>query len=209
MATKKATEKEIAIELNMKTIRIPIVGKTPLIVHRFSEKAGKQLKEIAEAEKGLKQGGKKKNIADPQEDYLSSLYFFPDGKRTGFPAGAFKDAMVIAAYRLFNRPQTVMRTAFFVNADNKETNLVEIKGEHKMREDMVRVGGIQKVASPRYRACYPEWSAELEIEFMTDILSEEDIVKLVAAAGNSCGIGEWRPEKCNSGDFGRFCVANQ
>lgn len=210
MATKKATDtevKKIVATLNLKTIQINIEGISPLIMNNFSEKSGKQLKEIAEAEKGLKQGGKKKNISNPEEDYQNSLYLFSDGKTVGMPAVAFKAAMVTAAYRTYGRPQTVARSAFHVLADDPATGLVKINGQHRMREDMVRVGTINKVASPRYRAEFPSWSATLNIQFLSDVISEEEIVGLANAAGFTCGVGEWRPEKCNSGSFGLFRVA--
>lgn len=210
MATKKATEneKKITVNLNLKTISVPIIGETELIMNRFSEKAGQQIKEIAEAERGLKQGGKKKNISDPESAYQNSFYRFADGETYGFPATGFKDAMVTAAYRSYNRPQTVTRSAFHVIADDPFTGLVKINGTPRMREDMVRVGTINKVASPRYRAGFPEWSAVVTIQFMADVITEEEIVGILNAAGYNCGIGEWRPEKSNSGWAGRWKVAS-
>lgn len=211
MAAKKAeaAEKKIMVSLNLKTIRIPIEGVAPLIVSRFDNKTMRQIEESGKAETKLKQGGKKKNIADPQEDYENSIYYFADGKTCGFPAVAFKAAMVTAAYRTYGRPQTVTRSAFHVLADDPATGLVKINGEHRMRMDMVRVGSINKVASPRYRAEFPSWSAVLTIRFLEDVISEEEIVGLIAAAGFTCGVGEWRPEKCSSGSFGLFQVVNE
>lgn len=212
MAAKKTTKteevKNISVSLNIKTIQIPIEGISPLIVSRFDEKSKQQIEESGKAEKSLKQGGKKKNIADPQEQYEKSIYYFADGKRTGIPAVAFKAAMVTTAYRTYGRPMTTTRAAFHVIADDMATGLVEIHGEHRMREDMVRVGGIQKVASPRYRAEYPVWSAVVTIEFIEDVITESELVGLLNAAGFTNGVGEWRPEKSNSGSFGLFRVMN-
>lgn len=213
MATKKQTQepaKEIVATLNLRTIEIPIVGIAPLIVSRFDEKAKQQIEEIGKVELGLKQGGKKKHIADPQEQYEKSLYVFEDGVTYGFPAVAFKAAMVTAAYRTYGRPMTVTRSSFHVLADGTSAQgaaLVRINGEPRMREDMVRVGAINKVASPRYRAEFPSWSAVLRIQFLADVISEKEIVGLCSAAGFTCGVGEWRPEKSNSGSFGLFKVA--
>lgn len=211
MATKKteATEKQIVVSLNLKTIQVPIEGIAPLIVSRFDEKSKQQIEESGKAEKGLKQGGKKKNIADPQEQYEKSIYYFADGKTCGFPAVAFKSAMVTAAYRNYGRQMTVTRSSFHVIADDPATGLVKINGEHRMREDMVRVGGIQKVASPRYRAEFPSWSAVITIKFMEDVITESELIGLLNTAGFACGVGEWRPEKSNSGSYGLFQVVNK
>ena len=208
MATKakESVEKQIIVSLNVKSVQVPIVGIAPLIVSRFDEKSKTQIAEIGKAEQTLKQGGKKKNISDPKEQYEKSIYYFADGKTCGFPAVAFKAAMVTAAYRTYGRPQTVTRAAFHVIADDPATGLVKINGEHRMREDMVRVGTINKVASPRYRAEFPAWSALLTINYLADVISEEEIFGLVNAAGFTCGVGEWRPEKSNSGSFGLFTV---
>ena len=209
MAVKKTTEaKDISVSLNLKTISIPIVGVSPLIVSRFDEKAKRQIEEIGRADTGLKQGGKKKNIASPEEDYKKSLYYCADGKRTGFPAVAFKAAMVTAGYRHYGKAQTVLRSAFRVIADDPATGLVEIHGDHRMREDMVRVGTVNKVASPRYRAEYPNWAATITIQFISDVITEADVVGLLNASGFACGVGEWRPEKSNSGQFGMYQVAS-
>lgn len=207
MSTTKSNteEKEIIVSLNIKTIQIPIKGTTPLIVSRFDEKSKQQIEESGKA--GLKQGGKKKNIIAPEEQYEKSIYYLSDGERCGFPAVAFKAAMVTAAYRTYGRPMTTTRAAFHVIADDPDTGLVEIHGEHRMREDMVRVGGINKVAAPRYRAEFPQWSAVLTIKFLENVISEEEIAGLVNAAGFTCGIGEWRPEKSNSGSYGCFEIA--
>ena len=95
---------------------------------------------------------------------------------------------------------------FRVLADDPDTGLVEIVGDHRMREDMVRVGTMTKVASPRYRAEFPHWSANITIQFLADVISEEEIVGILNAAGFTCGVGEWRPEKAASGSFGMFQV---
>lgn len=207
MATKKTKEsevKDIIVNLNLKTISIPIEGIAPLIVSRFDEKSKQQIEESG-AE--LKQG-KKKKIADPKEQYEKSIYYFEDGKRTGFPAVAFKAAMVRAAQVCYDWQMIRTRTMFRVIADDFGTGLVEIHGEHRMREDMVRVGAMTKVASPRYRAEYPVWSAVITIQYLEDVITEKQIVGLLNAAGFTCGIGEWRPEKSNSGSFGLFRVVN-
>ena len=211
MATKKTKEEEvkkISVSLNLKTITIPIEGVSPLIMSRFDEKSKQQIEEIGKAEKGLKQGGKKKNIANPEEQYEKSIYYLSDGKTCGFPAVAFKAAMVRAAQVVYGRVMTTTKMMFRVIADDIETGLIAINGEHRMREDMVRVGTMNKVASPRYRAEFPHWSAVITIQFLADVITEEEIIGILNAAGFTCGVGEWRPEKAASGSFGMFRVVN-
>ncbi|MBQ2526821.1 MAG: hypothetical protein II542_08245, partial [Bacteroidales bacterium] len=113
-----------------------------------------------------------------------------------------------AASVVYGRIMTTTKMMFKVIADDPVTNLVRIYGEHRMRNDMVRVGTINKIASPRYRAEFPVWSANITIEFLEDVIKEEEIVGILNAAGFCCGIGEWRPEKAASGSFGTFTVVN-
>ena len=205
MARPKKSEvqvKEIKTELNVATLSATIVGISPLIMHNFDSKSKFQMKENGIIEAGMKQGGKKKNIANPEEDYKNSIYHFSDGERCGFPAIAIKSAMVYAGYQIFKKPQTLTRAAIYVRPDEDE--LIEVHGEHRIREDMVRVGTINKVASPRYRAEFPEWKMNVTIQYFADVISAEEVVKLLSAAGLASGLGEWRPQK--GGQMGMWRV---
>lgn len=199
---KKEEEAAIApVKLELRTIEIPIEGITSLIMHRFDSKTQKEIEENGKVETGLKAGGKKKKIANPEEDYEASKYYLSDGKSYGFPALAFKAAMVNTAGRIHKMTMTVTKAAFQVLADDPETGLVKINGEPRMRSDMVRVGPM-KVASPRYRAEFPKWSAKIKIAYIPGVLTEEQIVGLLHNSGFANGIGEWRPDK--GGDRGMY-----
>lgn len=218
MATKKSNKEEgpIAVALTFKFLSVPIVGIAPLIVNKFGHEA--QTGEVPDKEhiEGIwgagadkpKPGGKKPKKAQPtpEEEYEKTIYYLSDGKRTGFPAVAFKAAMVRAASTIYGETMTSVRTKFHIMADDLETGLVEIKGKPEMRFDTVKVGGMTKVAAPRYRAQYPTWSATINIRYIENVISPEQLVNYLNAAGFACGVGEWRPEKCNSGSFGLFRV---
>jgi len=187
--------------LRLERVTLSIQGDTPLITHRWSEKA-----------KGMmldKQMGKarvKKEAKDPEADYESSIYRLDDGT-PGFPANAFKSA-VVGACRLFEGlPMTKAKIAmrFEGELNEKGDQLVRIDGAPRMREDMVRLE--TGVADIRYRAEFPSWSAKLTVTYNAGIISLEQLVNLVDAAGFG-GIGEWRPSapKSSSGSFGTFHV---
>jgi len=183
------------IEFKIKEVEIKIKGVSPLITHKFSEKA---IKQIAD-----KQAGKAKNakhdIRDPQGDYENAKHKSPQGW-DGFPAAGFKAAMIRGA-KMIGLVMKDTQTSFFIKADCEETQLVRIHGESRLRTDMVRVG--MGSADIRYRPEYPEWSATLKIEFNEGVLSADQIFQLVKAAGYGCGIGEMRPEK-GKFSYGRF-----
>lgn len=183
------------LEFSIKEVVIPVKGISPLIVHAWSEKSKKMITD--------KQAGKAKNkkhdIRNPQEDYESAKHKSPQGW-DGFPAAGFKAAMIRGA-KMIGMVMKDTQTAFFIKADCEETQLIKIKGKSRMRTDMVRVG--MGSSDIRYRPEYPEWSANLTIEFNAGILSLDQLYQLVKAAGYGCGVGEMRPEK-GKFNYGRF-----
>lgn len=200
MAVKKQNGPIELKRLDIQVVDIPIVGVTPLIVHNWSEKAKRQM-----LEKQMKGTKLKKEPKDPEADYESSMYRFADG-RHGFPAGGFKAAIVGGARMFDGLPMTHLKMALRVEAGSE--GLIEIHGEPRMREDMVRLE--TGVADLRYRAEYPEWSATLRISYNANMLSLEQLVNLVNAAGFG-GVGEWRPSapKSASGSYGCFRVKTE
>ena len=197
MAIKNQKEEIIEIpQIKIDVVKFKVRGATPLIVNRFSEKAKQMIldKQMKKAEKG-------KEAKDPVAQFQGSLYKFSDGKRTGFPAVGFKAAMVRAGKQL-GLTMTDLRGRFHVMAD--EGDLVEIKKSvPHMREDMVRIG--MGVADVRFRGEYGTgWECEITIQFFKNAISKEQLAQLLTLAGFTCGIGEWRPEKSNSGSYGIF-----
>ena len=203
------------------TLIIPIVGTAPLIVSRFSEKAKKQM---LDAQQGVKNPPQKR---DPQTEFLASLYkaglIDPDGpdgavledgvtlnpnQRYGLPAMAFKMA-TIGAGRFYGKQvkMTELRQFMFfegIQVDGESSKMVVISGEPYMREDYVRLAGVNHPADLRYRGCFEEWSAELTVRYTVNLLDRQSLVSLIQAGGMGVGVGEWRPER--NGEFGTFEV---
>lgn len=200
-----STATEVAASINLQRIErgrieVPIVGTSPLIVHRFDEKA----KEMMLAAQQTKTRAKKEP-KDPVACFERSRYRLADGA-DGFPAVGFKAAMVDAA-RLFDGVKmTELRAALHVVGEGVE-QLIRIEAdEPRMREDTVRVG--MGTADLRYRAEYSPWSATLVVNFVPSMISVESVFAIVDAAGMG-GIGEWRPSKAKTGIYGTFQVADQ
>lgn len=181
------------------TIKVPILGTSPLIVHRFSEKAKRQMLDNMQGRKTPKE------VKDPQAEYEAAFYRLKDG-RYGAPATAFKQATVGGA-RFYGRNQVTMTglKAFIFFHGEPGTDslaLVAIDGEPHMREDVVRVG--RGGTDLRYRPEFPEWSTTLEITYVTSALTRSSVLSLIDAGGMGIGVGEWRPEK--DGDFGTYRI---
>lgn len=172
----------------LKTFTIPIAGTSPLICHAWADEV--------KADIGAKSEGKvvAKRKIEPKKEFEGCLY--RTSKGYGFPAAGFKKAMVRAA-SMTDLKMTEARMLFRIIANDGD--LVEIKGKPTMRQDMVRV---QNAGIVRTRAEFREWSASLLIRFDETLISQEQIAHLVMRAGESVGVGDWRPEK--NGNFGCF-----
>lgn len=192
-ATQKATA-ETVIDIppiEVKTYVLRIVGTSPLIVHAWSAKAKQEM-----LDKQMGKARSKKEPKNPQQDYEGAFYRLPNGK-PGFPTIAFKAAAVNAARQVEGLKMTFLRGAFHTVGE-----LVEIEGEPRRREDMVRVG--MGTADIRYRPEFTEWAVNLKVRLNTRSMTLEQLIHLFRVAGFSAGVGEWRPEK--DGRFGMFDV---
>ena len=220
MATKKNEVVEIR-PVEIETVKIRIVGDTPLIVHNWSEKAKRMM---LEAQQRTTRTKPKHDIRRPFEDFVESLYWLTEkpvadndeelaekyeeavknGAKFGIPCSAIKQAANSAAYRKgWFSNQMALRGAYFVRGmDNPD--FVTICGDTPiMREDMVTVGN--GGTDLRYRAEFKNWYADLTISYNANgQYSLENIVNIINVGGFVCGVGEWRPER--DGQYGMFHV---
>lgn len=180
-------------QLEIQTVKITVVGDSPLIMHKWSEKAKEMM--LAKQMKKATQGRVAK---DPDQDFEDSIHRMANGQ-PGFPSIGFKAAAVTACTSIAGMTKVAARQAFHIAGD-----LVPILGsEPKKRQDMVRVG--MGTADIRYRAEFWPWYAPLEISYNRRALSIEQIMNLLNTAGFGVGVGEWRPER--DGQYGRFHCA--
>ena len=180
------------------TLLVPIVGTAPLVVHRFSEKAKQQMLDAMQGRKTPKQP------KDPQAEYEAAFYRFSDGG-AGMPVIAFKAATVGAA-RFYGSGVTMtgLKQYMFFRGEMGVDGqmLARIRGEAKLREDVVRVG--RGGADLRYRPEFPEWRTTLEVTYVTSALTRNSVLSLIDAGGLGVGVGEWRPER--DGYFGTYQI---
>lgn len=189
---KAKTETVIELpRLDIRMVKIRLVGDSPLICHAWSEKAKKQM-----LDKQMKKATQAKEAKDPEKDFQDSLYLHPEGGY-GFPSVAFKNAAVDACSHIAGVTKVEARGAFHIMGD-----MVRIEGEPSMREDMVRVG--MGTADIRYRGEFRTWSAEMVIRYNANVLSVEQVFNLFNTGGFAIGVGEWRPQR--DGSFGMFHV---
>lgn len=184
--------------LDTEILTIPIIGLTPLIMHNFSAKAKKQMLDAMQGKKKLKE------IKDPEKEYDDAFYKFKDG-RFGFPSMGFKRATV-SACRHYGKSVSMVITmqSIFVRGELgvDDKMLVPINGIPHIREDVVTVG--MGGHDLRYRPYFSDWSADLEVTYVSTTISRDSVLSLVEAGGLTVGVGDWRPEK--KGDFGTYAI---
>lgn len=228
MATGKKDKEIIEIKpIKVSKAEITIVGDTPLIVHAWSEKAKK---EMLETQQKNGKDKKAKAIRDPFAEFMDALYWITpkpeestpeefenairNGAKFGFPLTAIKQAALSACYRAGLIPnQTGMKCVFYLNSvdgvnkgTGSELAVIESGEPPVLREDMVKIGGIQKVADLRYRPAFNDWKIRLVISLIeVGTFTMSSVINAINMAGFMNGIGEWRMER--DGDFGRFHVA--
>ena len=198
MATTTAAQIVIS-KIDTETLRVPIVGTSPLIVHKFSEKAKRQM---LDAMQGRKTPKEPKN---PEAEYEAAFYRHDDDTY-GFPVIAFKAATVGGA-RFYGKSisMTALRQFVFFDAEFSKAagqKLARIVGEPIMREDVCTVGMGGK--DLRYRPEFRDWSTTVEVTYVRSMLTRESVLSLIEAGGMGVGVGEWRPEK--KGDFGTYQI---
>ena len=196
---KKESGPVILKRLDDVELEIHIQGITPIIPHRWSEKALKLMRDKQFGE----QVRAKRTPKNPQEEADGATYWLESGE-PGMPATAFKAASVEAC-RFFDGVSMVeTRRMLFVVGEGPD-QLVAIKGDCTLREDTPRNSG--GTADLRYRYQYFPWSALLVVRFLPSQITPESVLALVDAGGR-CGVGDWRPgsPKSNTGTYGTYRV---
>lgn len=203
MAVKK-TKVVSVFQLERETVQIPIIGMTPLIMHKFSEKSLREMQD----KQAHKTKTKKKEAREPEKEYRSAIYFLNgsstagEQERYGFPAIGFKKAAVGSARHIDGLTMTELYGAFHILPDAGD--LVEVfSGEVVMRTDTVRIG--QGTTDLRYRPEFRNWCALLRVDINIASISIEQVTNCINIGGFSGGIGDWRPER--KGHFGMYRVA--
>lgn len=204
----QTTHKVEIVPIKVGTFEVHIVGTTPLIMHKFSDKARQSIEDKqAKKHKGAREA------RDPKAECVAACYVMPDSPASagepkcqyGVPSTWFKKAIV----RTFEvgladgLKGTQAKQTVFVEADM--AGLIRLKcTPYVMREDAVRLPN--KSLDLRYRPEFSEWSCKFRIRYNASVVSPEQIINVLSIAGFGGGVGDMRPEKCASGSSGLFEV---
>lgn len=199
---KGAQDAEIEITpLRRGSVRLRIVGETPLFSNRMAQKAKQQ----------LLVGGRKKGAADraalkhdPLQEFRDSAEILPDGPTAlGLRVTAVKAAMATAALETSGLTKSSAQRLIFMPGD-----FASLYGTPQLRMDVVRSADVNRTPDVRTRAFLPTWGAEIEVQYITPQLSAQSVVSLLCNAGVLVGVGDFRQER-GKGAFGSFRVLGE
>lgn len=203
MANATKTESTIHIlEIKQGAIDVFIVGESPIICNRMTNKGARELlfprgkKTAAEKASSLKH--------DPIAEFRASPYInnAPNAEtRIQLLTTMFKKAMMTAALDQPGAKRTQIGRLTYVEGEH-----INVYGTPKVLMAVTRSADINKTPDIRTRAILPRWACKITVKFVRPNLRETDVVNLLAAAGVTSGIGDWRVEK-GSGSYGRFRLA--
>jgi hypothetical protein len=189
--------KDVAIpKLNLNTLVVTVEGDKllmekmdPNVAKVYDKKKSKQLY--------------KEDTRSEREKVDDKIHYTADGN-VGFPSSGFLNGMLDVAPR--------------INGAKNFPNKIDIKQGIRFLDSIVPINfekqeilegiGVSsgQTGAPRLivRPVFYNWSADLRIQYNTDIFSADQVVNLINWAGFNCGIGGWRPS-C-SGTFGVYKV---
>lgn len=199
MAKEKKESAIIVEPIRTQTIKLAVIGESPLILNRMSQKARQELllpkgrKTAAEKQANLKH--------NPLEEFRASPYILKEGPvALAVMSSAFKGAMATAALDLPGTKKSQIGRLVYV-----ESEYVGIYGIPKLFMSVTRTADVNRTPDIRTRAIVPEWAAVVTVTFVVPLLNETAIVNLMNAGGKTAGIGDWRPEK-GKGAYGQYRV---
>ncbi|WP_455387484.1 hypothetical protein [Petrachloros mirabilis] len=214
MAKAKTTDDTLKLKpINKRLVTVRLIGLSPLITHKWSEKAKAMIRDKQQTGKKTKN----RDLRDPEQECKDATYWC-DAKCTipGAPVVAVKAAVIEAAHNDLGFPKTLLRKSLFIYPAGRES-IVPLEfakqgcgqgskdskfpaGE--LTEDVVRVG--QGSTDLRYRPYFYDWAITTQWQIDAELLQVQDLLILLDRAGFGVGICEWRPEK--GGEYGRFRV---
>jgi hypothetical protein len=184
----------------MKTIAVEIRGTSPLLIHRFSETSeqGKPTRLIKCKNADPRQEAEQHAYKAPDGTYYFSAFAIP-GTIGGAGAnhkttGSRKSLrwIVPSAIRMTTDTVTILNgdgPATYFEVDSRPVNIPSTKGRIM-----------------RHRPRFDTWGARFELLVNDNLLSLDIVHQLLTEAGQSIGIGDFRPS-CR-GPFGCFRVTS-
>lgn len=180
-----------------------ILGTSPLILNRMSEKAKHELLMPKGRKNAVEKATSLKHV--PVDEYRASAHTIKDSSAPtllAVPSTAFKGSLRSAALDMPGAKKAQIGRLTYI-----EGEYVGVYGLPKLFMSIVRSADMNKTPDVRSRAIVPEWACRVRITFVQPLIRGQAVANLLAAAGITIGVGDWRPEK-GAGSYGQFRIVN-
>ena len=206
LAEKPSSKQVVQIAApNLKTVEFQLIGTSPLVQLRFSQKAMNAMMDKMRAGSQAK-GKKVREARNFDDDFIQAQHISNEGW-IGIPAGSIRAAM-ISACRLVGFRMTLAKLSVFVEQDGLDkvdgVPLIRIYGGEP-EKNIMAVRNQTGVADIRCRPMWKEWELKPRIRFDEDQFSITDISNLLMRVGLQVGLGEGRPDSRESCGLGWGC----
>jgi hypothetical protein len=181
-----------------------IVGTSPLVLNRMSEKAKHELLMPKGRKSAIEKATSLKHI--PIEEYRASAYTLKDTTQPtllAHLATAFKGALRSAALDMPGAKKAQIGRLTYV-----EGEMIGIYGIPKLFMSIVRSADMNRTPDVRTRAIVPEWACKFRVTYVEPLIRAQAVANLLAAAGITIGVGDGRPEK-GAMNYGQFRLAGK
>lgn len=185
-----------------RTVAMQIEGDAPYMQARFSAKAMQAMTDKMKAGSTAR-SKRTREARDFEKDFIEAQHISEEGW-VGIPATAFRNACIDAC-RAVGFKMTLAKMSVFIESDGLDkvdgTPLVKlIAGKPEKTELAVR--NSTGVLDIRVRPLWRKWGAKVRVRFDEDQFTTQDVVNLLARAGQQIGIGEGRPYSKQSAGLG-------
>jgi hypothetical protein len=179
-----------------------VLGTSPIIMNRVSQKAGRELLMPKGKKNATERATTLKHV--PLDEFRASPYTLPSGDTLlAVLSTAFKSALRSAALDMPGMKKTQIGRLTFVDGE-----YVGVFGVPRLLMSIVRSADMNRTPDVRTRLIVPAWAARVQVTFVEPLIKVQAVANLLAAAGITIGIGDWRPEK-GAGDYGQFRLVDR
>lgn len=194
----KAVEIAIAA-IQPGNVDVMLLGTSPLLFNRMSEKTRRTLLlPPPRLRTDAQRAGRLKH--DPPAEFRASVYRCSDGPTLlGFPSPGIKGCLAAAALDIPDVAKAKIDRLVWVTGLQ-----APVYGVPKLKVDVVRSADMNKTPDIRTRAAMERWCmGPISINFVMPLLNAQAIYNLLAAAGVTIGLGDFRQQK-GKGSCGQF-----
>lgn len=187
---------------NMRVASFGVIGTSPLVINRFSEKGEAAMRAAQEAG-GQSKSKKQRNAKDFKALFEAASYRSEEGWY-GIHAASFRLAL-IGACRLVNYKMTIAKMSLFILEDGFDTQkgdpLIRIYGPDPIM-DVRPARNANGSFDLRARPLWKDWRCNVRVQWDLDQFSLIDVTNLMSRVGLQCGIGEGRASSKMSAGIG-------